>query len=276
MRRYKQRVSDVSHIISEMIAQSLIHKESDIINDHIAFRTMGVKQLGIQSLEKIFLAYGYQKRDDYHFKAKKLDANWYAPPKGSHNLPRIFISECRVQEFSKPVQKIIETYTSQVKSDPVEDLELLNGAQVDQFLHSPLWTTPTYEDYQRVLEESEYAAWVLYNRYYLNHFTITIQALNTHNDIASFNQFLESIGIQLSTAGGVIKQSQDKKLLQSASVAKKVKALFPHEDGSEQQHLIAGSYVEFAQRIKGREGFEVGNADKIFESTFTNQVDKRK
>ncbi|MCY1380384.1 hypothetical protein D9M69_681990 [compost metagenome] len=53
-------------------------------------------------------------------------------------------------------------------------------------------------------------------------------------------------------------------------------------------HSISGSYVEFAERkvlpefahlppedIKRehrREGFETGNADKIFESTFTSQT----
>ena len=52
--------------------------------------------------------------------------------------------------------------------------------------------------------------------------------------------------------------------------------------------IIAGSYVEFAERnvlpefskihkskIKRkhrREGFETGNADRIFESTFTTQI----
>ena len=34
-----------------------------IENDHIAFRTMGVPHLGIASFEKIFLHYGYAKRD---------------------------------------------------------------------------------------------------------------------------------------------------------------------------------------------------------------------
>ena len=56
-------------------------------------------------------------------------------------------------------------------------------------------------------------------------------------------------------------------------------------------HRISGSYVEFAERkvlkqyadlpveeIKRehrREGFEAGNADKIFESTYASQTDKR-
>ena len=71
-----------------------------------------------------------------------------------------------------------------------------------------------------MLAESEYAAWVICNRYYLNHFTITIQKLKeNHNTIETFNAFLESIGIT-NEAGGKIKVSQDKKLRQSSTVAK--------------------------------------------------------
>ena len=58
MSRYKERVPDVSAIINKMIEEKIIKNADDIENDHIAFRTMGVPQLGIQSLEKIFLHYG--------------------------------------------------------------------------------------------------------------------------------------------------------------------------------------------------------------------------
>ena len=91
-----------------------------------------------------------------------------------------------------------------------------------------------------------------------------------------FNTFLESFGIKLNSAGGKIKRSADGKLLQSSSVAKTIQAKFPLANGTKQYHAIAGSYVEFAERIDGRDGFEVGNADKIFESTFNEQIDKGK
>mgnify|MGYP001467513772 CR=1 FL=1 len=124
-------------------------------------------------------------------------------------------------------KNIIKHYTSHITKDPVDTLDLNDGNAVDTFLHTPLWNTPTWEDYQYVLQESEYAAWVLYNRYYLNHFTITIQALKEgYNTIALFNTFLESIGIKLNEAGGKIKCSQDKKLIQSSTVAKTIPTLF--------------------------------------------------
>ena len=146
MTRYRERVPDVGRVIDAMLANGLIQSESEIENDHIAFRTMGVPQLGIQSFEKIFLHCGYEKRDPYFFETKKLDAFWYSPP--SPEYPRIFVSELRVGDLSDEAQKIIRSYTDEVAVDPVGSLNLDDGEAVDAFLHRPLWRTPTWSDYQ--------------------------------------------------------------------------------------------------------------------------------
>ncbi|SDZ91805.1 protein of unknown function [Arachidicoccus rhizosphaerae] len=285
MRRYSERVPDVQKIIQAMIRVGMIKTAKDIENDHIAFRTMGVPGLGIRSLEKIFLHYGYQKRDYYHFEAKKLDAYWYSPPGDTY--PRIFASELRVGDLSEKVQGIIHQYTDTVKSDPVDQLDLDDAVQVDRYLHTGLWPLPTLSDYTSLLEASEYAAWVIYNHYYLNHFTISVHNLPAgYNTLEAFDHFLEAEGIKLSSAGGTIKESKDGKLRQSATVAGKIMARF--SDGGQKE--IAGSYVEFAerkvldpfmdlppdsiQRKHRRDGFETGNADKIFESTYRAQTDR--
>ena len=285
MRRYKERVPDVGVIINAMVAEGIIEKPEDIENDHIAFRTMGVPNLGVKSFEKIFAYYGYEKRDHYFFEGKKLDAWWYSPPRETD--PRIFVSELRVGDLSEESQRIIRSYTDEVKSDPADSLDLDNGAEVDAFLHQPLWRTPTVTDYQALLHESEYAAWVIYNRYYLNHFTISVHNLpEGFQTVAEFNVFLEKNGIRLNTSGGKIKESPDGGLLQSSTVAEMIDATF----AGNEQLKISGSYVEFAerkvlpefkdlpsqeiQRKHRRDGFEAGNADKIFESTYTTQTSK--
>jgi hypothetical protein len=275
MRRYRERVPAVSHIVSHMVERGMIANANGIINDHIAFRTLGVPQLGIASLEKIFLALGYTKRDPYHFSKKKLNAYWYSPPSDPPNLPRIFISECMVESFSKETQAIIHAHAAHVPSDPVDALDLTNGNAVDAFLHTRLWPQPTWEDYMAVANESEYVAWVLNNQYYLNHFTISIHALpDGVNTIEPFNDFLESIGVQLNDSGGKIKVSRDGKLLQSASVSNMIQVEFLTNEGTPMMQSVPGSYVEFAQRIDGRDGFDSGNADRIFESTYIDQADR--
>ena len=286
MRRYKERVPDVKTILNAMERVGLIAHPDDIENDHIAFRTLGVPHLGIASFEKIFLHYGYLKRDYYHFEGKRLDAYWFSPPEP--NYPRIFVSELRVSALSKEAQRIIHSYTEEVKSDPVDNLDLDDGTTVDTFLHQPLWRTPTLTDYLTLLSESEYAAWVIYNRYYLNHFTISVHNLpEGYNTVAEFNDFLEKQGIKLNDSGGKVKASPDGGLLQSSTVAQMLETEFANGE----KHLISGSYVEFAerrilpqfadlpaeqiQRQHRRDGFEAGNADKIFESTYTTQTTLR-
>lgn len=287
MRRYRERVPDVESIVNAMMAQGMIGCADDIENDHIAFRTMGVEQLGIASLEKIFLAHGFEKRDSYHFEKKKLDAFWYAPP--VDRLPRIFISELRVGDLSKESQEIIRSYTDEVESDPVDALDLNDGQAIDAFLHQALWRTPTLADYKQLAAESEYAAWVIYNRYYLNHFTVSVNNLPApHNTVAQFNEFLETSGFRLNDSGGKAKTSKDGLLIQSSTVAGMVDAEFDDGSGGTVTQSIAGSYVEFAQRMPlpefadkapheiqrqhRRDGFATGNADRIFESTYSEQT----
>lgn len=283
MRRYRERVPDVQKVLDAMLDAGVIQSPDEVENDHIAFRTMGVPNLGLASFEKLFLHLGYERRDAYDFVEKKLSAYWYSPPR--QDLPRIFASELRVDELSAEARRIIHRYTSTVTSDPVDSLNLNDANAIDQFLHQPLWETPTLADYRTLLTESEYAAWVIYNRYYLNHFTISVHNLKPgYNTIDEFVAFLQEQGIRLNSAGGIIKVSPDGDLRQASTVAQMIDARFA--DG--ETFRIAGSYVEFAERRvlppfrnlpanqitrqHRREGFETGNADKIFESTFTTQT----
>ncbi len=283
---YSNRVPDVKKITNALVKNKIIRNQNDIINDHVAFRTMGVKNLGINSLEKIFLNHGYVKRDNYSFKLKKLNAYWYSHEE--KNMPRIFISELKVDELSEESKKIINKYTNQVTKDPVDELDLDNVKEIIGFLSKPLWSLPSLVDFNNLINESEYASWVIYNRYYLNHYTISVHELNTnYNTLKKFNKFLDKLNIKLNDSGGIIKKSKDGLLLQSSTIANKVEATFLNNETS----LISGSYVEFAERkvfsefkniplediqLKHRrDGFEASNADKIFESTFIKQTERK-
>jgi len=290
--RYSRLVPEIETITQAMIKAGIISSREQIENDHIAFRTLGVDKLGIQSLERIFLHLGYTKKDPYFFAEKKLNAYWYAPPED--RFPRVFISELRVDDLSKKAQEIIHWYTNHVKSDPTVKLDLDDADAIDAFLHSPLWPLPSWSDYQTLANESEYASWVICNRYYLNHFTFGVHGLAApFNDMRHFVDFLEKRRIPLNQAGGTIKTSPDGKLVQASTLASMVDGLFSLPDGTTEHRKIPGSYVEFAERKvldeythlppnkierkHRREGFEAQNADKIFESTYRNdQVNKPK
>jgi len=76
---YRKNVADVDKITQALLERGVVQSQDDIVNDHIAFRTLGVPNLGIKSFEKIFLSFGYQKKDYFYFEGKKLDDYWFPP-----------------------------------------------------------------------------------------------------------------------------------------------------------------------------------------------------
>lgn len=269
----------------------LVHSAGNdrIIYDHFAFRTFGVNGHGIDSMAEIFLDFGYIQKDELRFPAKKLKAYWFSPPAVSCEdgsgvngpLPRIFISELLVDQMSSEAQEIIKKYTGM--SGKGNKYAALASAQ-----GSLTWQKPSLSEFQRLARESEYAAWTLVNGYALNHVTISTHWLNSHlKNINHLNQFIEDNGFNLNSEGGTLKVSPDGFLLQSSTVADSMP--FRFADGEVES--VPCSYIEFAERLvlpqyktlpdkevkefHRRDGFEVGNADKIFESTSMEQLKQR-
>lgn len=258
-----------------------------ICYDHLAFRTFGINDHGIESLARFFLDYGYTQREELRFPAKKLKALWFSPPTVPHYdsgsgvngpLPRIFISELIVDQLSTEAQEIIKKYIN------------ISGcgnkhASLASALGLLTWKEPLYSEFQTLARESEYAAWTLVNGYALNHVTISTHRLKSQlRNIKNLNQFLEENGFKLNSEGGVLKVSPDGLLRQSSTVADSFS--FTFSDGVTES--VPCSYIEFAERLvlphyrdlpneevkefHRRDGFEVGNADKIFESTSREQL----
>jgi len=147
------------------------------------------------------------------------------------------------------------------------------------------WGVPEYEDYKTLLEESEYAAWVLAHGYGLNHTALSIHRITPHQgDIYAFANTLVMKGFDMNDEGGIMKVSPDAGLLQCSTVADVVPYTF--KDG--QVHSVAGAYLEFVERkplsgthegsglleVQRRDGFETASADDIFAST-TLAMDRR-
>lgn len=269
----------------------LVHSTGNdrICYDHLAFRTFGVNGHGIDSMAEIFLDFGYTKKDELRFPAKKLKAYWFAPPATSNEdgdgingpLPRVFISELLVDQMSSEAQEIIRKYTG------------MSGlgkryAALASALGSLTWEKPLYSEFQQLARESEYAAWTLVNGYAVNHVTISVHRLKSHlRSINNLNKFIEENGFKLNSEGGILKVSPDGFLLQSSTVADSMP--FHFFDGVTES--VPCSYIEFAERLvlpqyrnlpddeieefHRRDGFEVGNADKIFESTSREQLTRK-
>ncbi|KAL4451426.1 hypothetical protein ABPG77_009498 [Micractinium sp. CCAP 211/92] len=242
--------------------------------DHLAFRTFGVEGLGIASVARLFTDFGYTRRDALDFPAKKLRAYWYSPP--DPDLPRVFISELKVEELSPEAQAVVLKYAG----GPAAAALLGKYGPMSSLLGVQPWCTPSLDDWELLSQESEYAAWVLVHGYALNHTTIAVHRLEGHEGgLAALNTFLQEQGFVLNDSGGITKASPDGRLLQSSTVADRVSYCFC---GGETQ-LVPGAYIEFAERLvlpqfagmqprevgeqHRRDGFETASADRIFEST---------
>ncbi|HTR51654.1 MAG TPA: DUF1338 domain-containing protein [Kofleriaceae bacterium] len=226
-------------------------------NDHVALRTFGAGDIGIDAMARTFEAHGWALRDRYRFDDKKLIARYWQHPDPS--LPKVFISELCVAELSGGAQQIIAGLLAQIPA----------GFAALPWAGRP-WQIRIAE-YEALLAESEYAAWVGAFGLRVNHFTVAANALATFPDLAALDAFLVEHGFRLNEAGGAIKGSRAEHLEQSSTRAEPIAVDFA--DGT---RAIPSCYYEFAKRYplpSGElfHGFVPASADKIFESTDVNK-----
>ena len=241
---------------AERIHRLLAGRGEHVQNDHVALRTYGVRGIGIDALAAPFEALGWQARDRYRFDDKKLVARYWQHPDPA--LPKVFISELCVHELSAAANQIIDGLVAQLPAG--------FGARADLPWAGRPWQVRKAE-YESLLLESEYAAWVAAFGFRVNHFTVSVNALTTFPDLPSLNAFLLDHGFTLNESGGVIKGTPADRLEQSSTRADSIAV-----DFADAQVRIPSCYYEFARRYalpSGElfHGFVPTSADKIFEST---------
>jgi len=229
-----------------------------IENDHIAFRTFYDTRINVDVVARPFLEAGYIQKGYYVFEDKHLTAKHYEH-KSIANAPRVFISQLMTENFSPKLQAIVKRCTEQVSDELVFGNDLIFSGNV--------WGPPSYETYEMLRHESEYAAWLYVYGFVTNHFTLSINSLKKFDTIRKVNQFLKEKGFLLNNSGGEIKGTPEELLEQSST-----KAGFLPVDFVEGTFEIPSCYYEFAIRYPDTDGklysgFIAKSADKIFEST---------
>jgi hypothetical protein len=234
----------------------LTQEGETVLNDHIALRTFNHPRLGIKSLARVFEKYGYEAKNEYFFKEKKLYAkHWeHSDP----NLPKIFISELELEKVSPFIRDTMNSLIEKIPQSSIDSEKFSMSGRPWDMSHAL---------YSRLAEESEYASWVAAFGFRPNHFTVNVNALKKYNDLPTLNRFVEGHGYKLNSSGGVIKGTPEQFLEQSSTMAKEIPVRF--SDGTFE---IPGCYYEFAKRYqlpngKLYQGFVAASADKIFEST---------
>jgi len=243
---------------AEKIYNLFVDSGEVVHNDHIAFRTFNDPRMDINVLSHIFTKNGYVEKGQYVFKEKHLFAKHYEHST-DEEAPRVFISELILENFSDYLQKVIRESINSVNEEVYRSEDMIFSGN--------LFPKPSFEVYNKLREESEYAAWLYVFGFRANHFTISINSLKKYNTIEKVNNFIKANGFLLNSSGGEIKGTKEELLQQSSTMADMVKISFQEAD-----FKIPACYYEFAQRYKDADGklysgFIAKSADKIFEST---------
>lgn len=242
------------------IYKLFLERGDRVQNDHIALRTFNHPKVNVDVLARPFLEGGYEYKQDYHFPEKKLYAKHFEHP--DEQMPKIFISELKLEEFDQDVQSAVNDLVGQVPDDLLQRYDFCS-------LGRP-WEV-SYKTYEQLRQKSEYAAWMAAHGYRPNHFTVYVNTLNSFENIREVNEFIKKQGFKMNDSGGEVKGSKEVFLEQSSTLADTVEVDFT--DG---KHKVPACYYEFAQRYplpngKMYQGFVATSADKIFESTDKGQ-----
>lgn len=228
--------------------------------DHVAIRTLGTPRLGLHQLAPVLADAGYEQTGSYDFVQKRLRAASYSHRSGS--VPRIFVSELLADAFSDSFRDIIDRLVAQQDH---EAEELLWNPACD-------WARVSSSDYEVLLAESEYAAWVGAYGLRINHFTVGFDQLSGFQSLEEVNRHLQDHGFQLNGGANLIHGSKERLLQQSSTIAELIDWKFG--DGTVRR--VRSCYVEFARRYRDALGvvfdeFVMAQADTIFESTHMNR-----
>lgn len=243
---------------SRKVYELLSAEGESIINDHVAFRTYDHPQICIDVLSKAFIDCGYVFMGDYEFKEKKLYAKHFEH-KEDPLAPRVFISQLKTAEFSEFVQKTVSHWIDAIPVEKFSAPGLIYAGNISG--------VPSFEVYEKLRAESEYAAWLYVNGFCANHFTVSVNHLRKFDSVAKVNEFLKNHGFLMNDAGGEIQGTPADLLEQSSIRAGMVKTRF-----TEGIFEVPGCYYEFALRYPDQDGklysgFIAKSADKIFQST---------
>ncbi|ABO99338.1 predicted protein, partial [Ostreococcus lucimarinus CCE9901] len=256
--------------------------------DHIAYRSFAHEDYGVEGVCEVFERLGWEtvsasEGGRLEFTEKRVRARWMKPPKtprGETPLPRIFVSELVVDACDEELKGYLTQHFERVGEGKVlRSMEWAKG-------RNARWQLPPASVYAKVERLSEYASWTLLHGYAVNHVALSLfqlrkmypeTPLRTLEDLeTSFASNAAFSRIRWNESGGRIKRSPSGLLAQSALMSE------DHED-TFKDYGLPGSYVEFVQRLPKpqnadksfeelqecdlREGFEAGNASKIFDST---------
>jgi hypothetical protein len=242
------------------------------VNDHIAFRTLSATAnghyLGVSNLKRVFDALDFREKGAIEFPDTHLFARHV---QHDHpDVPRIFISELKVDELPADTARIIhDTVADYRQTLPGSDIEALQrldhgGPAPDglmdrlvRFFREVPWSPPDEAAVRKVNESSQYGAWVLLHGYNVNHFTgyVNRHGVEKIGDIEKLIAELKGRGVPMKPE---IEGVRGSKLRQTSTEAVRVPVKVRGADGAMREIEWTYAYMEYAER-----GFVEENGEKV-------------
>ena len=225
---------------------------NNFIIDHVAHRKFKNSNL---LKDYIIKDKSYKLQNDkFIFKDHCASAEWF-----KHNLE----NDTKILNFK---QETIDKHLDQIR--PRLFISTYFGVENDRFLKKNDFDLEkinwhiqnpdqkiSYYLYNDILSTNQYLAWILVHRDSINHIAFQV------NDI---NKVLEKVGntFEINNPDLPIQISEDKNLLQFSTTSSK--KIVEFEEG---KFEVPFSFIEFVERLNGRDGFSQNNANVIFNST---------
>ena len=238
---WKDYIKRVHH--ARKYQELILERGGNVINDHIAFRSFKTEipnqETGIIPFVKIFEAFQYQVKASYKFQKKKLNAIHLEHE--DKNLPKIFVSEILVDEFSNEFKDKIHANIASCKEILTHDIHnmlnnIIHGNDLDEkkikillkelsrFFSRP-WAEPRRDDIFKINSFSQYAAWLLLHGNSVNHFTAFINFQNVKElpDIETTLALLDANNVPLKleiegVKGSKLRQSSTEAVIEKCKV----------------------------------------------------------
>lgn len=255
---YRARVS-----YAERYCQLVTQRGGDVVNDHIAFRSLNTPVLpqppGRIAMVQLFEALGYERKDEYAFCETNLVALHLEHPEP--DFPKLFISQLEVDALppatAEAIRMAVATGSDSFRY-PTELIERIGAGEladsdvadaVEQLaaIFVRPWNPPLRSTVELANQHSQYAAWTLLHGNLPNHFTAWVNKQNVSQwpDIESTMKGLQEAGIPVKDTiegepGGLLRQS----------ATHAVRGLFDvtESDGSIGQIDWTYAYYEIAER----------------------------
>ena len=171
---------------ADAIREWLVADGGQLQHDHLALRTFSHHKFGLERTARPFEEAGYTVAGEYSFPSKRLIARHYEID--DPQLPKVFISELQLDACTRSLRDMIGTLA--------RGFEPLDHTVESFAIGGRLWNPVLHEVYDRLRDESKYAAWIAAFGFRAHRFAVLVNALGGSRTLADINGYLSSRALE--------------------------------------------------------------------------------